>query len=530
MEPTHGDKFGLSRRTLIAGTSASLLSATVAASPLTGTSEEAVQPAQTAGGAPSLPARRPSLKDAQEAVRKHERTIVTISREVWDVPAVGLSEVEGMNIHIRELEKAGFQITHRRAGGHPTAFVAEWKQGTGGPVIGYLPEYDALPGLGNAAEPKMTPAANGRSEGHGCGHNCLGAGNTGGAIALKSMMEAKRTPGTIRVYGCAAEETQGAKVYMARAGLFDDVDAALSWHSAPLAGTGNIRMTANRKMKIFYQGRTAHAGNSPWDGRSSLDALELLAHSLNLMREHVEPTARIHYIYEQAGVAPNVVPDEAQMWLVLREQSTKAVVAMEEWVRQMAEGAALCTQTKATVTTFAGVAELIPNDPIARRIYEHLVHVPLEWTAEEQTFAKECQKAMGLPEAGLTTSALPFLPDIFAGGSTDVGDVSWKVPVAQFAWPSLPIGVSLHTWAVTACGGMTIGDKASLNSAIILAAAGYDLMTDKALLEAAKADHKKRLGDQQYVCAIRPEQKEPINQPEYITKTGQDDFIIGIKR
>lgn len=514
------------RRDVLAMTSAAAASAMVGsanADPLAG-----LAPSDASQPTSPLPAPRPALGQAKLAVERHRPTIVRISREVWERPAVGLFEVDAMNVHLRELEAAGFRVTHRRAGGHPTAFVAEWKQGNGGPVIGFLPEYDALPGLGNAPKAEPIPATNGLTDGHGCGHNCLGAGCTGGAMALKTMMESARTPGTVRVYGCGAEETQGAKVYMVRAGLFDDVDAVLSWHSAPLAGTGNIRMTANRKMKVYFRGKTAHAGDSPWDGRSALDALELFAHSLNLMREHVQPTARIHYVYEQAGIAPNVVPDEAQMWLVIRERSTELILAMQQWVEEMARGAALCTQTESTVNVFAGVAELIPNDPLARRLYEHVVNVPLNWTDEEVTFARECQRAMGLPEAGLASRAMPFLNDLSSGGSTDVGDVSWKVPVGQFAWPSLPLGVSLHTWAVTACGGMSIGDKASVNAATILAACGFELMTEPELRAAALADHKKRLGEQKYICAIPETQKEPIGAPKYLTKTGQDDFIVGL--
>lgn len=513
----------ISRRRLLQATTATVAAAAIAGRPLAASGSAEADP-QAAAPAPE----RPSLDQARRAVDRHAETIVTISREVWEKAAVGLFEVEAMNVHIRELEAAGFQITHRRAGGHPTAFVAEWQQGQGGPVLGFLPEYDALPGLGNAPESRVAPAANGLTDGHGCGHNCLGAGCTGAAIALKSMMEAEGTPGTIRVYGCGAEETQGAKVYMVRAGLFDDVDAALSWHSAPVAASGNLRMTANRKMKVLFRGQTAHAGNSPWEGRSALDALELFAHSLNLMREHVQPTARIHYVFENAGVAPNVVPDEAQVWLVIRERSTPLILEMEAWIKQMAEGAALCTQTQATVNVFAGVSELIPNDPLARRLHEHLVHMPLEWTEEEQAFARACQRELGLPEAGMVTQPLPFIDDAFSGGSTDVGDISWQVPVGQMGWPSLPLGVSLHTWAVTACGGMTIGDKASLSSATILAACGYDLMTEPDLMAAAKADLNQRLSGQTYVNAIPPEQTEPIEAPRYITKTGEDSYIIGV--
>ncbi|MCU0709798.1 MAG: amidohydrolase [Pirellula sp.] len=436
-----------------------------------------------------------------------ESIIVKLSRDVWARPAVGLQEQEAMELHIRVLEKAGFQIVSRRTAGHPTAFVAEWQWGRSGPKIGFLPEYDALPGLGNTAEPIPRPTPDGDTDGHGCGHNCLGAGCTGAALALKKMMEKQQIEGTLRVYGCGAEENVGAKVFMAKAALFDDLDAALAWHSAPVAATGTIITSANRKIRISWKGRTAHAGNSPWDGRSALDAAELFAHGVNLMREHLEPTARLHYVFERAGVAPNIVPDEAQIWLTARDITSAKVDATVEWLGQLAEGAALGTQTKATFSVELGLAEMIPNETLSRRVYEYLQHQPFDWTSEEQSFAKACQKQMGLPETGLATRVLPFIKDMTVGASTDVGDVSWIAPIAVFGWPTLPQGVTLHSWPVTACGGMSIGDKGTLAAASILTAVGYDLLTNADFRNQAIEELQKRLDGRKYtgVMNLLPE-------------------------
>jgi aminobenzoyl-glutamate utilization protein B len=285
---------------------------------------------------------------------------------------------------------------------------------------------------------------------------------------------------------------------MAKAGLFDDLDAALAWHSAPAPVTGTVITSANRKIRIAWQGRTAHAGNTPWDGRSALDAAELFAHGVNLMREHVQPTARLHYVYEAAGVAPNIVPDDARIWMMARDATTAKVQATAEWLGQLAEGAALGTQTKVTFTTVIGSAEMIPNETLALRLLEHMQNTPPAWSEEEHAFARQCQQAIGLEEAGMATQVMPFIKDKSVGGSTDVADVSWVTPVAIFGWPTLPLGVSLHSWPVTACGGMSIGDKGSLAAATILAAAGFDLMTEPELRAEAQGELQRRLAGRKY--------------------------------
>lgn len=470
----------------------------------------------------------PSVAPAEAAVAALQAPILRIAREVWAAAEVSLAERRSAEIHLRELQAEGFRIVSRGTAGVPTAFVAEWAQGQGGGVVGYLPEYDALPGLGNAAEPRRTPAPSGITAGHGCGHNMIGAGCTGAAFALKRMMQQEGTPGTIRVYGCAAEETEGAKVYMARAGLFDDLDAALAWHPAPVAGTGLARLAATDKLKIRFHGRTAHAGFAPWEGRSALKAAELFGIGVQMMREHLLPSARVHYVYESAGVAPNIIPDFAQVWIVARDSDRPKVEAITAWLRQIAEGAATATQTRAEIVPIMGTHDLLPNEPLARRLHQHLRAVPPDWSDQEQDFARACQREMRVAERGLARGVLPFVEDASAGGASDLGDVSHIAPLGVFAWPTLPLGIGLHTWPVTACGGMSIGDKASLATARILAAMGFDLMTDTALRQAARADQRQRRGPAPYRSPLDPGRTRPEGLPDFMVRTGDDEVVTAL--
>jgi aminobenzoyl-glutamate utilization protein B len=439
----------------------------------------------------------------EHAIAGATPAIERISTEVWKLAEISLEETQSAQVHIRELEAAGFTITSRGVSGIETAFIAEWQQGTGGAKVGFLPEYDALPGLGNAAEPSQTSAPSGISSGHGCGHNVLGAGCTGAAIALKATMEQDGTSGLVRVYGCAAEETTGAKVFMARDGAFDDLDACLAFHSGPVAAVGYVRTAAVNNIRVEFFGKTAHAGVDPWNGRSALDALELFCHGLNLMREHVQPTVRIHYVVEAGGETPNVVPDYTRLVLFIRDVDRGGVEATTQWARELAQGAAMGTQTRAEFTLAFGLYDLMPNGPLIERLAEHMHAggVP-QWSDDEQAFAKECQRAFGVPEAGLAPQAMPVLPDHTAGGSTDVGDVSWNTPTVAFLYPSFPIGVGLHTWPVTACGGMSIGAKSAIGAATILARTGHDVLTDAGFRAAAREDFQKRRAGRSYVSPL----------------------------
>jgi aminobenzoyl-glutamate utilization protein B len=452
-----------------------------------------------------------------------------IATEVWDLNELGLHEIQSSAVHVRELETAGFTITDRAVSGVPTAFVAEWHNGADSPGVGFLSEYDALPGLGNAAVPKQEPRADGQTNGHGCGHNLLGAGLTGAAIATKERMLARGISGVVKVFGCAAEETEGMKVYMARDKLFDGLDACLHWHPAPLAIVASARTAATDQMRIEFHGQTSHAGNDPWNGRSALNALELLAHALNQMRGHVRPTARIQYVFEAGGQAPNVVPHYARMYLVCREVDRATLETTTEWVEDAAHGVARATQTNAIFHRFHGMHDLLPNIPLAVRMHQHLAEVGTPaWTADEQQFARACQGEIGVPDTGLASSVLPVPDEPGLGGATDVGDVSYSVPTMGITMVTLPIGISLHQWPVTACGGMSIGRRGAVAAAEVLARSAVDILTDGDLRSEARADFDRRRGGARYVSPLPEDQQRPSGVPEWLTDDGSAEIPVGI--
>ncbi len=420
-------------------------------------------------------------------------------------------EVKSAQLVMDVLEEQGFELTSRGTSGIPTAFIAEW--GSGEPVLGFLAEYDALPGLGNQAVPHKAPRQDGGTSGHGCGHNLLGAGTIGAAIALKQVMAEQGVSGTLRVYGCAAEETEGAKIYMARDGLFNDLDAALHWHPNSKAQVTNIRSAAVNALRIEFFGKTAHAGMSPWLGRSAIHATELFLHGVNLMREHVEPTARIHYIVEDGGLAPNIVPDYTRVKLFVRDVDREHVEANTEWLKQIADGAALATQTRAETLGYNGMYDLLPNNPLAERLQTHMERIGVpSYSDDELTFARELQQNFGVEQAGMTTAPQPLPPDgTTMGASTDVADVSWLTPTMGCGMPTMPLGVSVHTWAATASHGTIIGKKGAVHAMKALALLGADLVTDADLRQAARADFEQRTNGKGYTSPLAPDMKRPLS-------------------
>ncbi|MFL5693651.1 MAG: amidohydrolase [Ktedonobacteraceae bacterium] len=458
----------------------------------------------------------PAYDSVDKAVEQTIPTIKRIANEVWQFAELSLQEVKSAQLIMDILQEQGFTITSKGTAGVPTAFIAEYGSGT--PVLGLLAEYDALPGLGNEPVPYREPRKDQVTSGHGCGHNLLGAGCIGAAIALKNVVAEQKIPGTIRVYGCAAEETEGAKVYMARAGLFKDLDAALHWHPGSSAEVTSFRSTAVNQMKIEFFGKSAHAGGSPWLGRSAVHAAELFAHGINLMREHVEPTARLHYIYESAGLAPNVVPDYARLCLYIRDSDRAHVEASTAWAKQVAEGAALATQTTAKVLVYTGLYDLLPNTPLAARMQAHLERIGVSaYSEEEQAFAREIQQNFGVEPQGMASETEPLIDEnTLLGFSTDVGDVSWNAPTMGCGMPTMPIEVNVHTWAATACHGMSIGLKGAMQAARVLAWTGIDIMTDAELRQAARADFERRVSGQPYVSPLSPEMKHPLGLPAWL--------------
>jgi aminobenzoyl-glutamate utilization protein B len=275
-------------------------------------------------------------------------------------------------------------------------------------------------------------------------------------------------------------------------------------------------LAAVNQLKIEFFGKAAHAGMSPWLGRSAVDAAELFAHGINLMREHIEPTARIHYVYEKAGEAPNIVPDYARISLYMRDIDRTRVEASTAWIKQIAEGAALATQTRAKTLVYFGMYDLLPNSPLAERMQTHLERIGVPtYSDEELTFATELQRNFGVEPQGMATETLP-LPDenTSRGASTDVGDVSWNAPTMGCGMPTTPLGIEMHSWPATACHGTSIGVKGAIQAARVLAATGLDILTDAELRKAARADFEQRTREKPYVSPLPPEMKHPLELPE----------------
>lgn len=435
---------------------------------------------------------------------KIEQEVEAVAEVIWDMASkvwvfaeLGFEEDQSSSYESAVLEKNGFKISDRGIGGIDTAWIATW--GSGSPVLGILVEFDALPGLGNDTVPKKTPAKSGNTNGHGCGHNLIGSGAIGAALALKAHVEKEKIPGTIKVFGCPAEELLAGKNYMAQAGAFEGLDVCLHHHPGPVNMAMNVHCTAAMDLTIEWAGRTAHSGQSPWDGRSSVQAAELFLHGVNMMREHILPTARMHYYIADGGHAVNVVPDYAKVVFRYRGPSTQNVLENIAWVKDIAKGAGLATQTKEKITVLTGIYDLLPNTVLAERITEHLKkYFPVEWTEEEQAFAKSIQKEMGKPEDGMATTVLatPNAPE--AGGSTEVGDVSWNTPTMGALFSAWPQHIAPHQWGCTACHGMSIGKKAVIQAAHVLAAMGLDLMTEPDLRKAAKEEFDKRTAGRPY--------------------------------
>lgn len=439
-----------------------------------------------------------NYNNIDQEVKALEDVIWNMAQNVWEFAELSYEEYQSSALESAVLAKHGFEITERAVAGLETSWVATW--GTGKPVVGYLVEFDALPGLGNDTQPTKTPAKSGNTNGHGCGHNLIGASSIGAAIALKNQMIKEGIAGTIKVFGCPAEEALNGKNYMAASGIFDSLDVCLHNHPAMVNTAINFHSAAAIDLWVEWHGVTAHAGASPWEGRSALHAAELFLMSANMMREQMEPTGRLHYQILDGGAAVNVIPDYAKVLVRYRGKSADNVREYKKWLEEMAEGTALCTQTTTTVTNLGGIYDCLPNDVLANSITDHMQrYLPVDWTEEEQDFAKSIQREMGKPEDGLATDVMPVQTGLEVGGSSDVGDVSWNVPTMGAIFAAWPLHIPPHQWGCTACNGMSIGRKASLQATHVLAAQGLELMTNPPLLEEVKAEFIKQKNGREYV-------------------------------
>jgi len=392
----------------------------------------------------------------------------------------------------------------------PTAFVASY--GEGEPVIGILAEYDALPGLSQKrGSYKKEPEKPGEP-GHGCGHNIFGAGCTGAAIAVKRIMENHNLEGTVKLFGCPAEETLIGKVFMAKSGCFDGLDAAITWHPG---SKNQVSLGSSQAMNSFtveFYGKTAHAAADPWDGRSALDAVEMMDFGINLLREHVRPTARIHYVITSGGKAPNVVPDYAKVWYYVRDKDRKNVDENYERIMKIVKGAAIATETTFKVNLITGVHSALACRTIAEVLYKNLKYAgPPVFTDEEQEFAKKIQKELGVPEKGLSKKIEEFKkPEGPSGGSTDVAEVSWITPTAQFNAVSWPLGAPGHSWAIVTSVGSSIGHKGAITASKVIALSVLDLLLDKSIIMKAQKEWREKTKGMKYKSPVPADKKPPV--------------------
>jgi aminobenzoyl-glutamate utilization protein B len=427
-----------------------------------------------------------SKKQVLDDLSKKESYYGDLAKKIWDYAEVGYQEVESSKLLQETLKKEGFSIESGVAE-IPTAFVAKF--GSGKPVIGILGEYDALPGLSQAAVAEKQ-SLNKRA-GHACGHHLFGVGSAAAAIEVKNWLKKTNKSGTVVFYGTPAEEGGSGKVYMTRAGLFDGLDAVLHWHPGDANSANAGTSLANKTGKFRFRGLSAHASASPESGRSALDGVEAMTHMINLMREHIPQDTRVHYVITNGGKAPNVVPDFAELYIYVRHRSKTEVKRIWEWVENAAKGAALGTATQVDWEIIGGVYDILPNESLAAVMRNNMNIVGgVNYTSEEIEFAKKIQETPGISKKPIESAAAiqGLVDDAVSGGSTDVGDVSWNVPTAGCSSATWVPGTPAHSWQAVAAGGTNIGVKGMMVSAKTIALSVIDLFSDPELLKKAKSE------------------------------------------
>ena len=441
-------------------------------------------------------------QQAMSGIENNYDVYKKIALQIWDYAEVGYKETKSSALHQKTLAENGFDIEAGVAD-IPTAFVATY--GSGKPVIGVLAEYDALPGLSQDATPEKKPIP-GKDAGHACGHHLFGTASVAAGIEIKKLIEQKKLSGTIKVFGTPAEEGGSGKVYMVRAGLFNDVDIVLHWHPGSENKVTMTSALANTSAKFRFRGISAHASSSPEKGRSSLDAVEAMNYMVNMMREHVPQQTRIHYVITDGGRAPNVIPDFAEVYYYVRHPDKKTVKEIFDRVVKAANGAAGGTETNMEYEIIGGTHDLLLNKTLAEVMQKNLEVVGgVSYTNEEVEFARKLQGTLGTGAPPIETatriSPLKVIPDA-GGGSTDVGDVSYTVPtVGLYAATWVP-GTPGHSWQAVACGGTEIGIKGMVVAAKTLALTAIDLFSDKKIIDSAHQEFKQLKGDYQYKALL----------------------------
>lgn len=424
--------------------------------------------------------------------------------QIFNFAEVGYKEVKSSSLLKKTLIDHGFSIDSGVAG-IPTAFVATY--GSGSPVIGILAEFDALPGLSQDATPEKSSL--GGIAGHGCGHHLFGVASAASAIELKNLIEKNKISGTIKVFGTPAEEGGSGKVYMVREGLFNNVDVVMHWHPDSKNEANPYTSLANKTAKFRFNGTSAHAAASPQNGRSALDGVETMNFMANLMREHIPSDTRMHYIITNGGKAPNVVPDFAEVYYYMRHPRRDVLMGLFDRLVNAAEGAALGTGTKMEYEIIGGVYEVLPIDILSRHMHKNLSKVGgVTYTSGEVEFGNKIQQSFigerpSIADASKIKPYRELSDDNRSGGSTDVADVSWVVPTVGLRVATWIPGTPSHSWQAVACGGTEIGIKGMMVAAKTLTLMGIDLLSDKTIVEKAKAEWKKSRGeDFKYVPLI----------------------------
>lgn len=450
---------------------------------------------------------------AYKAIEDNRAKLVEVEKNIWENPEGPYREFKACQWTADVLKDAGFDVEIGVAG-IPTAIKATW--GSGHPVIGLLGEYDALPGMSQTHSTHKEPIE-GQAYGQGCGHNLLGVAHLGGAIGLKAEMEAKNLPGTVVFYGCPAEEVLTGKPFMARGGAFDCLDMCIAFHPGKANQVLCGSAVGINSVKFHFKGRTAHAGGDPHNGRSALDAVELMNVGANYLREHVTSDVRIHYIITEGGTAPNIVPDKASNFYFIRAQSREVVEDTYERLCKIAQGAAMMTETELEIEYLGGCYNTLPNKVLGKVVYDCLKEVPVEpWTEEELKFADALNKTMpevyaknvaasGAPEGTILFEGVEEPKAVNSFGSTDVGDVQHICPAIMFNTATYNIGAPGHCWQITASAGSSIGIKGMLLASRVMALFGLKVLTDPKIYEEAKAEFDKAMAGKKYKCPITPE-------------------------
>ncbi len=455
---------------------------------------------------------------AMKAVDQNAQALEDLAKKIWDNPETAFNEVNACQWTADLLRQNGFEVEVGYAG-LPTAIKATW--GKGHPVVGFLGEYDALPGLSQKVSTEKEPVCSG-APGQGCGHNLLGVACVGAALGMKAELEATGKEGTVVFFGCPAEEVLTGKAFMARNGAFTDLDVAFSWHgsSANMVTIGT--MTGLNSAIFHFHGVTAHAGGDPHNGRSALDAVELMNVGANYLREHVTSDVRIHYVIKEGGTAPNIVPDKASVWYYVRAMSREAIEDTYNRLVKVAEGAAHMTETKLEIEFLGGCYNTLNNKVMTDVACDIIKNLPgPQWTQEELDFAQklneaspqyEAMKAAGLLEGSPIYTGEAKITTRDGGGSTDVGDVQHIVPCMMLTTATCNKAAPGHSWQITACAGMSIGEKGMIYGAKVLAATAMKMVDDPKLVEAAKAEFAESMKGKSYKCPIPKE--IPIPQPQ----------------